>query len=191
MTALVTLEEYKVYKKITKTDEDATLNFIIASVSTLVKNYCGHSFVDYFTNNKVEYFNVNQFQDALLLNEWPIVELVSVETRANYSDSYEIVPPEDYFVDFRIDTIFKHSGYWRAGKGSVRATYKAGYSTAPEDAKIACLDLVTHYLKSEYKETKTIGSSSINNASSMGSSLKASTTWPAHILRVLDLYKNG
>lgn len=187
MTDLVTLEDYKIYKKLTKTENDEGLNVIIKSVSNMVKTYCGHSFIDYFTANKVEVFNIAEYQHAILLNEWPVKEVVSVESR-NTDGTYTVVDPSEYFVDTSIDTIFKTSGYWPSGFGSIKITYKAGYETTPEDLKIATLDLVTHYFKEEYKERRTIGQASIDNSKSYRQTL--STKWPMHVARILDMYKN-
>lgn len=186
MTALITLSDYKSYKKITKTDSDEELNGIIASVSSLIKTYCGHSFIDYYSIPKVEVFNVNESQHALLLNEWPVKNVSSVEYRDSYDKPYEVLTPSDYYVDTNIDTVFKHSGYWPAGFGSVKITYTAGYTTTPEDIKIAALDLVHHYFKEEYKERKSLGAASIDNSTKFNAS-----KWPAHVIRVLDLYRNG
>ena len=187
MTALITLEDYKLYKKITKTDSDEELNAIIASVSNLIKTYCGHSFIDYFTTPKTEVFNIKQSQHALLLNEWPVKTVSLVEYRDSYEENYVTLASSEYFIDTSIDTIFKHSGYWPDGFGAVKVTYTAGYATTPPDIKIAGLDLVHHYHKEEYKERKSIGTATIDT----GLSKMGTSRWPAHVARVLDMYKNG
>lgn len=187
MPALITLNDYKLYKKLTKTDNDEELTSIVAAVSTLVKTYCGHSFIDYWTTPKVEIFNIKASQHAILLNEWPVKTVSLVEYRESFEEAYTTLASTEYFVDPSIDTLFKHSGYWPEGFGSVKITYTAGYQFTPEDVKLAALDLVHHYYKEEYKERKTIGAASIDT----GLSKAATTKWPAHIARVLDLYKNG
>lgn len=186
MAALITLSDYKSYKKITKTDSDEELTGIISSVSSLIKTYCGHSFIDYYTTPAVEYFNIKQSQHAILLNEWPVKNVTSVEYRDKYDASYQVVSPAEYFVDTSIDTLFKHDGYWQEGFGAVKVTYTAGYQNTPDDVKIAALDLVHHYFKEEYKERKSLGAASIDNSTKFNSS-----KWPAHVIRVLDLYRNG
>lgn len=190
MTALVTIDEYKVYKKLTKTENDNELLAIINSASAMIKSYCGHSFVDYYSTNRVETFNIQPGIDDVTLNEWPIKEIVSVESRDSYSDSYSAVDTSEYFVDTSIDTIFKHSGYWPEGFGSVKVTYKGGYTTAPEDVKIACMDLVSHYFKEEYKERRSIGAASIDNSTRFNSSKFSNSKWPTHVVRILDMYRN-
>jgi hypothetical protein len=187
---LVTLEDYKTYKKLTKTDADLELQYIIDSVNVLVRTFVGHSIIDYYTTPYVETFNVSQGQSALQLNEWPIKEVVSVETRADYDQPYVTMAATDYYVDSDVDCIFIHgkSTYWPEGFGAAKVTYKAGYATVPLDLRMACLDLVHMYVKEEYKEKRTIGSTSIDNSTSRGSSL--ATEWPIHIIRVLDMYRN-
>ncbi|MGA1773145.1 MAG: hypothetical protein ACO387_03445 [Flavobacteriaceae bacterium] len=187
MTALITLEDYKKYKKLTKTDSDEELGAIISSVSSLIKNYCGHSFIDYYTESKTEVFNIKSSQHAILLNEWPVKTVSLVEYRDSYDESYATLDSSEYYVDTSIDTIFKHSGFWPEGFGSVKVTYTAGYASTPEDIKIAALDLVHHYHKEEYKERKSIGNASIDT----GLSKMGTSKWPPHVSRVLELYRNG
>jgi len=187
MAALITLEDYKLYKKLTKTDSDEELGAIIASVSNLIKTYCGHSFIDHFTTPKVEIFNIKQSQHAILLNEWPVKAVTQVEARDDYESPYTVIPSTEYFVDSSIDTLFRHKEYWEEGFGAVKVTYTAGYSTTPDDVSIAALDLVHHYFKEEYKERKTLGAATLDN----GYSKFGNSKWPPHVARVLDMYRNG
>jgi hypothetical protein len=188
MVNLVTLQDYKTYKKLSKTDSDAELNLIINSVSVMVKSYIGHSLLDYYSTPKVEYFNTNASQVALLLTEWPIVNVSLVETRITYQDDYTTVDPVEYYVDSSMDSVYNNKGYWNQGYGAVRVTYTAGYASTPEDIKLATLDLVHHYFKEEYKERKSIGNATIDNSTSRANAL--ATEWPMHVTRVLDFYKN-
>lgn len=187
---LVTLEDYKTYKKITKTDADTELQYIIDSVNVLVRTFVGHSIIDYYSTPFVEIFNVKEGQAALQLNEWPIKEVVSVETREDYDKPYVVMDPAEYHVDPDVDCIYIHgkSAYWTSGFGAAKVTYKAGYATVPLDLRMACLDLVHMYVKEEYKERRTIGNTSIDNTSSRANAL--ATEWPVHIIRVLDMYRN-
>ena len=81
---LVVLNDYKTYKKITKTDADPELQFILDSVNTMVKTFVGHSVIDYYTTPTVESFNIKQEQSAIQLNEWPVRAVTLVETREDY-----------------------------------------------------------------------------------------------------------
>jgi hypothetical protein len=188
---LVTLEDYKTYKKLTKTDTDLELQYIIDSVNVLVRTFVGHSIIDYYTTPYVESFNVKENQVSLQLKEWPIVQVVSVETRSDYNMPYVAMDPVEYYVDTAVDCIYLHgksSPYWTTGFGAVKVTYKAGYASIPLDLRMACLDLVHMYVKEEYKEKRSIGNASIDNSTSRASSL--ATEWPIHIIRVLDMYRN-
>lgn len=186
---LVTLEDYKTYKKLTKTDADVELQFIVDSVNTLVRTFVGHSIIDYYSEPAVEIFNVQQGQSSIQLNEWPIQDVLSVETRADYDKPYEVMNPVEYYVDKTIDSIFIHgkAAYWQEGYGSVKVTYTAGYESVPLDMRLACLDLVHHYYKEEYKDRKQIGNASIDNTNK---AMALASEWPIHIIRVLDMYRN-
>jgi len=80
MANLVDLGAYKSYSNISSTNHDAKLNTLISHVSALIKTYCNRSFLDYYSTNKVEYFNGGG-HDFIYLTEIPIKEIVSVEER--------------------------------------------------------------------------------------------------------------
>jgi len=80
MANLIDLGDYKAYSNITSTTADAKLNTLIGHVSALIKTYCNRSFLDFYTTNKVEYFNGGG-HDFIYLTEIPIKEIVSVEER--------------------------------------------------------------------------------------------------------------
>lgn len=187
---LVTLEDYKTYKKITKTDADQELGLIVDSVNTLVKTFVGHSIIDYYNDNTpaVEIFNVKPGQSSLQLNEWPIKNVIKVESRLDYQNPYIEVDSTLYFVDPTVDSIYIHNNYWQEGFGSTKVTYTAGWPETPKDLRVACLDLIHAYFKEEYKERRSIGDASINNSTSRASAL--ASEWPIHIIRVLDMYRN-
>jgi hypothetical protein len=189
MTALVTLDDYKRYKKITKTDNDEEIGFIIDSVSSMVKSYCGHSFIDYYTTPIEEIFNINNMtQNAIQLNEWPVKAISTIYTRQAYNTDYVLMDSANYYTDPMTGSIYLINGdYWYSGFASVKVTYTAGWATTPDDIKIACLDLVHHYYKEEYKERKQIGNVSVDNSNRY---IGIASKWPAHVSRVLHMYKN-
>ena len=184
---LVTLAEYKLYKKISKTEADPEIQFIIDSVNTLVRTFLGHSVIDFYTNPTVETFNIKEAQPSIQVNEWPIKEVIEIQTRKGYNVDYEVVDPASYFVDPTVDSIYVHDGFWNPGFGSVKVQYTAGFETVPPDLKIATLDLIHHYYKEEYKDKKQIGNSSIDNTNRYAA---LASEWPIHIIRVLDMYRN-
>lgn len=194
MADLITVAQYKDYEGITGIKQDLRLGQLIPSVSQLVKTYCGNSFIDFYSSNKTETFNVDWDTHVVQLTESPVIEVSSVKERSSYGSSYTTLTTsaQEYYLDSDTDSVFRTTGTgyknWKKGVGSVEVIYKAGYSTVPEDLKLAVIDMVTFYLKDEHKERRTLGSASIQNQGS--TSLRNNVGFPDHIKRVLDLYKN-
>ena len=194
MTDLVTLVEYKAAEGINTPKNDEQLNKIIPSVSQLVKTYCGNTFVDYYSSNKVDTINIDWDTHIVQLTESPVNSIVSVEERDSYGSSYSTLTTTDheYYLDSATDSIIRTTDgsykNWSRGPGAVRVTYRAGYASVPADLRLAVFDLITYYLRDEHKERRTLGGASIQNQSS--TTQRNNVTFPDHIKRVLDLYKN-
>ena len=196
MADLITIDEYKALKNLSQSvKEDGRIDALIDSVSQLVKTYCGNNIVDYYSSNKTETFNVNWDTHMVQLTESPVNAIVSVQEREGYSSSYTTLTTGDneYFLDTDTDSIIRTttgSAYknWPRGPGAVKIVYTAGYSTAPKDLQLAVADLITYYLKDEYKERRTMQGASVQNRGT--SSMSDNVDFPDHIKRVLDLYKN-
>ena len=195
MANLITLNDYKEAEGIASPKDDARLNFLIPSVSELVKTYCGNSFVDYYSTNKVDTINIDWDTHIVQLTESPVNTIVSVEERDTYEDSYNTLTTtaHEYYLDTATDSVIRTTGgssykNWRRGPGAVRVTYTAGYASIPTDLRLAVMDLITYYLKDEHKERRSIAGASIQNQAS--SSQRNNVAFPDHIKRVLDLYKN-
>lgn len=190
---LITLEEYKQAESISNTKDDTKLQWLIESVSQLVKTYCGVSFVDFYSPGtpKTETFNIDWDTNLIQLTESPVLELLSVEERKTFTSDYEQLTSSDYYLDSFTDTITRVSaigGYKAFSKGpaSVRVVYRAGYDVCPPDLRLAVMDLVTYYHKDEHKQRKVAGGSSMQNP--MGAA-RGTTDLPPHIKRVLDFYR--
>jgi hypothetical protein len=195
MADLITLQQYKTAEGITQPKDDARLNVLIPSVSELVKTYCGNSFVDYYSSNKTEYFDIIWGTHIVQLTESPVNAIVSVQERTSYSDSYTTLTTGayEYYLNTNTDSILRTIGSgkfknWPEGVGAVKVVYTAGYSAVPSDLKLAVLDLISYYLKDEHKQRQTIAGASIQNQAS--TSQPNNVSFPDHIKRVLDLYKN-
>ena len=194
MTDLITLATYKDAEGLSTPKEDLRINALIPSVSQLVKTYCGNSFVDFYSSNKTETFNINWGTYIVQLTESPINTIVSVQERQSYSDAYVTLTTGayEYALDKNTDSVLRTTtgGYqnWPTGVDAVKVVYTAGYSATPADLELAVIDLITYYLKDEHKERRVLGGASIQNASS--STQSNNVAFPDHIKRVLDLYKN-
>ena len=196
MADLITIDEYKALKNLSQSvKDDGRIDALVDSVSQLVKTYCGNSIVDYYSSNKTETFNVNWNTHMVQLTESPVNAIVSVQEREGYSSSYSTLTTgaQEYFLDTDTDSIIRTttgSAYknWPKGPGAVKIVYTAGYATTPKDLQLAVADLVTYYLKDEYKERRSLQGASMTNQGT--SSAANNVDFPDHIKRVLDLYKN-
>ncbi len=194
MADLITLQQYKDSEGLSTPKEDLRITSLVPSVSQLVKTYCGNSFVDYYSSNKTETFNVDWATHIVQLTESPVNSIVSVQERDSYSDSYTTLTTGayEYYLDVKTDSVLRttSSGYtnWPTGVDAVKVVYTAGWSSVPEDLKLAVIDLISYYLKDEHKARRTMAGASIQN--DVSSSQKNNVAFPDHIKRVLDLYKN-
>ena len=193
MANLITIDEYKAACGITGSTDDAKITPLLASVSQLVRTYCGREFTTYFSSAKTEYFTIKWEEDFVQLSETPIVAVTSVHEREAISESYVALGAAEYYLDTDTDSIYRvdtlGTGYqaYKKGPASVKVVYTAGYSTCPADLKLAIIDLITYYLKGEYKQARSIGSINVQNQTT--STQSNSADFPDHIKRVLDLYR--
>lgn len=195
MADLITVAEYKDAEGLRGEKDDDRLAVIVPQVSDLVKKYCGISFVDYFSTDKVETFSVNDANTTtLVLSESPLVAVSKVEERTTYSESYQELTTGkyEYYVDGESDSVIRtninglHKA-WARGVGAVKITYTAGYASTPRDLQLALFDLVNYYMKDEHKERRSLGGAQIQNQGTSG--IRTSSDFPDHIKRVLDLYR--
>ena len=194
---LVTLDEFKTYKGITKNDEDAKLTQILEATSNFTKEYCKRSFIDYFATDKVEYQDASSY-DTIFLDEFPLVSITSVEisldgdfTGTDPDKITELELYTTYYPNFEDSLI--HSGMATlplaygglSGISNIKITYKAGYSVVPKDLKIAIMDLVEYYKAEEYTPRKAFKDMSIENLGFRDTTAGL----PAHIKRIFEMYR--
>ena len=195
MADLITVQEYKNAEGIAKQRKIHASILLYHKLVILAKKYCGTSFVDYYSSDKTETFSIHDnFTSTIIVSESPLISVTSVKERGTYDASYETLATSDYeyYVDTAADAIVRttKSGAKKAfpqGMGSVQIAYRAGYSAAPSDLKLALFDLVTYYLKDEHKERRTIAGATLQNQGTSG--VRDNTDFPDHIKRVLDLYR--
>ena len=85
MANLVTVSEYKSFTGMNSTLRDAEINALISYGSTLVKTYCGRAFIDYYSTDKTEYFDVDEQTSRIYPEEVPIVSVTALYERKNAS----------------------------------------------------------------------------------------------------------
>jgi len=188
---LITLEEYKAYAGISSTNQDSEIEVLIPIVSKFVKTYCRSGLVDYVNDAKIEYSNGGNTE--ILLNEYPIISILGVEYSEDYGQTTtDLVEYTDYVLDLENNKILplpvsstdNPTVFPRLING-YKISYYAGYETLPEDLKIAVFDLVTYYLKND----GSVHSPKAPGTNSVQIEYITSTSLPAHIARVLNLYK--
>ena len=200
MADLVTLQEYKDFAGLQGVQNDARLNTIIDNVSQLVKTYCGTTIIDFANSDKTEYFNIaDDYVDRIILSESPLISVSSVQERENQAQSYTTLITEnsdssgkyEYVLDMDSDSIIRtnSTGHKSFPKGvkAVKVVYRAGYTSTPEDLKLAVFDLIKYYMEEERKERMSIAGASVDNP--LSTSLRNNIGFPDHIKRVLDMYK--
>lgn len=185
MANLLTLEQYKTLEGLTSEKDAPRYTAVLTSVSALVKAYCNNSFVDYVTDPKVETFNNRRDVKMLFLRESPIIAVTSVVETSETTGVSTTLTSSDYYLDDGIDALVRNNAYWAKGPASVVVTYTAGYTNLPSDLEIAVANLVTYYIKEQFKTaSQNIASTSLNIAAE-----KNEAPFPGHIKRVLDLYR--
>ena len=192
MADLVTVQDYKDAEGLTGAKDDDRLAILVPQISELVKRYCGTSFVDYYSTDKTEVFNVTDDTSVIIVSESPLVSVTSVKEREGPTEAYTtLTVNSDYYVDATFDAVRRVTGNnsknFKKGFGSVEIAYRSGYSAVPSDLKLAICDLITYYLRDEHKSRRTIQGATLESQAS--SSVRNNTDFPDHIKRVLDLYR--
>jgi hypothetical protein len=180
---LFTRQEYKSYKGITSSNSDGQIDSLIPKVSEFTKTYCKRTFIDYYNDPIIQY-SPGGF-DRILLHEIPVANVTSVQQSKDYGQTWTTLVKFTDWVQDGDDIISLHSsGIFEKLIRGYKIAYFGGYETVPEDLKVACMDLLTYYKDNEaaVKSTKAAGTNSTQIEYIQSSSL------PAHIKRVFDLY---
>ncbi len=182
---LVTIAEYKAYAGKTTPNEDTQIASLITIVSELVKTYCRRTFIDYADDAKVEVFSGKV--QPFLLKEFPLIAISSVAFSSDYGVTYtDLVEGTDFYVDVEDNTINSVSttGFTTYPNG-YKVTYTAGYTTLPSDLKLGIFDLITYYLSND----QAVHSPKAPGTNSVQVEYITTSNLPAHIRRILELYK--
>ena len=121
------------------------------------------------------------------------MSVTTVKEREGIGSDYStLVNNTDYYIDLEHDRLYRIDGdisskSWAKGFSSVEVTYKAGYSATPQDLRLAIFDLITYYLKEEYKGRKSLAGATLQNETS--TTISEYIGFPDHIKRILDMYR--
>lgn len=180
---LVTKAEYKAYAGINSTNQDAEIDSLIPKVSELVKSYCRRTFIDN-VDEPITLITKGGF-DTILLSEYPVTQVLSVSTSDDYGQTYTKLTKFVDWVQNGDDILSLDPQGFREKIAGYKVSYFAGYETIPQDLKLAVLDIITYYLKnsSAVHTTKSV------SPNTMQVEYISDSNFPAHIRRVLDMYK--
>lgn len=200
MADLFTLDDYKTFKGIEHFKDDSKISALVSPISELVKTYCGTSFIDFYSSDKTEFFDIKDtFTTAVMVDESPLISVSQVQERQSQAESYVTLITEnsdssgkyEYIVDTGLDLVRRTTATsdkaFPKGPKAVKIVYRSGYASTPEDLKLACFDLVKYYLKDERKSGLTISGAQIRNE--VSTTLRDNIGFPDHIKRILDFYK--
>lgn len=164
---------------------DAKLATLVTAASKLLDGFIGHSI---HQATYTEYYD-GDATNELLLNNYPVVSITSIHDdldRAFGSD--KLIAATDYVFDSNENEnvgfvrLFKTQSVFQTGVQNVKVVYVAGYTTAPEDAQLACAMLVAWLLNRAGTEGQTA-------ASLGGKSETYESDIPLYIRRLVHRYK--
>ena len=200
MADLISLDTYKTIENITNVKDDDRIETLITAISKLVKTYCASDLIDKYSTTITEFFDLQYSVEYIQLDEGPVVDnsTLAVYERQSQDDDYTRLYRDgtddkyEWYLDSRTDSIYRTSDsglyrYWPKGVKCVKVEYNAGYESTPKDLELAVVDLVTYYFKNEHKQRQVLGGATLQNQGT--SSLADNVGFPAHIKRVLDMYK--
>lgn len=185
---LATVSEFKVYKSIPSSNikEDEIIEQLIQSTSDYIKEYCGRSFNDYISTDKIEYHD-GSLDSKVFVKEFPIIDLVcefssdggqTYTLGTEFSDYYK---GGDYITSGTTSPLYNPS----ISHSAIKLTYTAGFDELPADLIQATMDLTEYFRKTEYNPKSSHGSEMVER----GNNDYMSTKLPSHILRVLSNYR--
>lgn len=184
MADLITLLEYKAYAGLNTPNQDTQLNIIIPSICEYVETYCNRKFKDHLVTPFTEVFSGKNY--PLKLKHYPITQVLSVEESLDFGGTY--LPLAEYtswVLDKEEGAIVQPTGTFAPGINRYGVTYNYGFDTLPKDLKLAIFDLVKYYMRNDMA----VHSNKAPGTSQVQVDYQTNAAIPAHIRRILDLYR--
>lgn len=175
--SLVTLDEYKTYARISGNEQNDRIQQYIDLCSKLVQTYIGQDVLNAASTPTTEVLEV--LCGEVFPSMVPITEILTV---TSLLPQYDVDDEPEYTITNLVDRlkIATSPVYALDEISHISLEYIGGYTTLPEDLKIAVMEFVTYYKEREH----------INNRSTKGDNeaYKVERV-PEHIRLVLDLYR--
>lgn len=183
--ALSTIAAYKTYAGISGTGEDSVLTVLLDSASAAIRRRAGRSLSTGFESATYTENLSGRDSNVLQLAEWPVTSITSIKYVAD-DGTTTTVASTGYRVDsatgivyrlgaqrsrFATDSVgalikpdFNVYPRWDAGYNNIEAVYVGGYSTVPDDLKLA-LYRIMDMLYSERRQNPGMQSESLGGYS--------------------------
>lgn len=141
--ALITKNQLKRFLEtnITNNDIDDLITDLINKVSTSFETYCGRIFI---SATYTEYFNGGS--SWLFPKQTPIISITNIWEDTDWVFTNDPIDSTGYRIVEGNNRVY-YAGFFEKGIDAVKMTYVAGYSTIPEDLKLACLLQSSHLYK--------------------------------------------
>jgi len=183
--ALVTLEEYKEYYKISSAEGDDRLSSMIDLVSELVEVYLSRNIAsEVYSDVYLELLG-----SSVYTPNFPIESISLLEYFDKSTETWVAIDSANYFVEEDngiIEILDSSILSLISGKRRkpVRVSMTAGYSIVPSDLKLAVFDLITYYNKRQQTPVRNMSGQGVDTTAGLNGS-----EMPAHIKRVLSLHR--
>jgi hypothetical protein len=134
--AIVTLAEVKAILGITTAASDTRLQLVIDMVAAAMENECDRVFD---SATYTEYYNHEGGHNMLVLRQWPLVTLTSVNVDTSYAwgSGTALTLSDAVTTDTTNGIVYRRGAFWTYGTRHIKVVYTAGYSTIPQDIKMA------------------------------------------------------
>jgi hypothetical protein len=144
--ALFDLDGLKEYLNITVDTEDVQLELLVGAVDGLIKKYLMRDIES--TEYTAELYD-GTGTNALVLNQYPIVEVDTVLSRGTEVVAVSVLEREDcdigYYIKDAETGILWNNTLWDRGRGIIEVTYTAGYEDVPSDLLYACYETCRYF----------------------------------------------
>lgn len=180
MIDFITLDEYKGLNGMLGTQQDAQLQSIIEGVNVLIEQYTNRSYY-YNSSETTLKFTItpDKTLDRLFL---PVLEVKSITRLTDNINALTLVEFTDYYYDATDSTLVPLKA-WPIGRESLSFVGFIGFTSIPEDLKLAASELVTNYFKREGARRTSAQTTPLTYEPIQGNMM------PNHVRIILDQYR--
>jgi hypothetical protein len=184
MADLITLAEYKAYAGLNTPNQDTQISGLIPGICQYVETYCNRKFKYFLDEPYTEVFSGKLY--PLHLKHYPVTQIIIVEESLDFGATYTALEEfTGWILDREEGAIVSPLGSFTSGINRYSITYNYGYEVIPDDLKLAILDLVKYYMRNDMA----VHSNKAPGTSNVQLDYQTNASIPAHIRRILDLYK--